>query len=421
MSEQEAAFTRQADGQLAVDGLPLKTLAERYGTPLYIYSDAALTRNWQAFARHWPAPHRLCYAVKANSNLAILQRLAQLGAGFDIVSGGELARVLAAGGDAAQVVFSGVAKSVTEITQALTAGIGCFNVESLAELDRINAIAADLGCIAPVSLRINPDVDAQTHPYIATGLKANKFGIAMDDAVASFVYAASLAHVKVVGADCHIGSQILSVDPFLDAAQRMLDLVAELARRDIPLQHLDMGGGMGIQYQQEAPFALAEYLQRLQALVKEQQPHLTLMLEPGRALVGNSGVLVTQVEYLKRSADKCFALVDAGMNDLVRPALYQAWHDIVPVHASTEPQATLVDVVGPVCETGDFLGHARHLAVKAGDYLAVMNAGAYGFTMASNYNTRPRAAELLVRAGQAHVIREREELQQLWKDERLLP
>lgn len=406
--------------RLHADDLPLAELAQRYGTPLYVYSKTQILSNWQAFAAHWPAPHRLCYAVKANSNLAVLQLLAQQGAGFDIVSGGELARVLAAGGEAHKVVFSGVAKSVPEIEQALSAGIGCFNVESIAELDRIQAIAKRMQVTAPVSLRVNPDVDAKTHPYIATGLKANKFGIPMQAALDAFRHAAQQPNLNVVGADCHIGSQILSISPFLDAADIMLNLVQRLRAEGIHIQHLDLGGGLGIPYQHEPAPAVADYLQQLLARAADIQD-LSLWLEPGRAIVGNAGVLVTQVEYLKPSSEKTFMLVDAGMNDLLRPALYSAYHDIVPVQENTQGAAgqPLVDVVGPVCETGDFLGHARHLHAAAGDLLAVLNAGAYGFTMSSNYNTRCRPAEVMVSGSQAQVVRARESLSDLWRGEQL--
>lgn len=412
-------FNYQTD-QLHAEQCNLEALAEQFGTPLFVYSQQAILANWQQFAAHWPAPHKLCYAVKANSNLAILQLLARQGAGFDIVSGGELARVLQAGGRAQDVVFSGVGKSREEIAYALEQNIGCFNVESAAELERINEIAAAHNVVAPVSLRVNPDVDAQTHPYIATGLKANKFGIAMRDAKAVAVKGQALKHIHMRGLDCHIGSQILTASPFLDAADRMLALVQELRAEGVAIDHLDMGGGIGIAYQQEALPDIGSYLQALQQKAAAVGG-LTLMLEPGRAIVGNAGVLLTKVEYLKPGEDKNFLLVDAGMNDLIRPSLYQAYHDIVPLRQASSHASLLVDVVGPVCETGDFFGHARHLSAQQGDYLAIMNAGAYGFTMASNYNTRPRAAEVLVQGDQAKLIREREALEDLWKGERLLP
>lgn len=406
------------DGILHAEQCHLNDLSDKYGTPLYVYSQTQIIENWQRFAKHWPAPHKLCYAVKANSNLAVLNLLARLGAGFDIVSGGELARVLAAGGKASDVVFSGVAKSAEEMAYALEQGIYCFNVESAAELERLNDVAAAHGVMAPVSLRVNPDVDAQTHPYISTGLKANKFGIAMGDARHVARRAAELPHIQLQGLDCHIGSQILTLEPFLDAADIMLELIATLRTEGIVITHLDMGGGMGIPYQKESAPDVSAYLQ---ALIQRaaQFDNLTLLLEPGRAIVGNAGALLTTVEYLKSGEDKNFLLVDAGMNDLMRPALYQAYHDIIPVRQHDADKA-IVDVVGPVCETGDFLGHARHLSAQEGDRLAVLNAGAYGFTMSSNYNTRPRAAEVMVSGNHVQLIRERERLEDLWKGEHLL-
>lgn len=406
------------NGILHAEQCNINELSDTYGTPLYVYSQTQITANWQRFAAHWPAPHKLCYAVKANSNLAVLNLLARLGAGFDIVSGGELARVLAAGGKAKDVVFSGVAKSQEEMAYALEQGIYCFNVESAAELERLNHVAAAHGVMAPVSLRVNPDVDAQTHPYISTGLKANKFGIAMQHARTVARRAMALPNINLQGLDCHIGSQILTLDPFLDAADIMLNLIHELREEGIEITHLDMGGGMGIPYQKEHAPDVSVYLQ---ALLKraENMGNLTMLLEPGRAIVGNAGALITTVEYLKSGDDKNFVLVDAAMNDLMRPALYQAYHDIIPVRQCDADKA-IVDVVGPVCETGDFLGHARHLSAQEGDRLAVMNAGAYGFTMSSNYNTRPRAAEVMVNGGQVQLIRERERLEDLWKGEHLL-
>jgi len=412
-------FTYQA-GELKAEGVALSALAARYGTPLFVYSRAAIESNWRRFSDHWQAPNQLCYAVKANSNLAVLNVLARLGAGFDIVSGGELARVIEAGGDPSKVVFSGVAKSREEMAEALTLGIGCFNVESIAELERLNAVAAELDRVAPVSLRVNPNVDAQTHPYIATGLRANKFGIAMEQARDAFRQAQQLPHLAVIGADCHIGSQLLNTAPFLDAADIMLDLVRDLRAEGIDIKHLDMGGGVGIAYQQEQSPDIPTYLKALQEKCAALDD-LSLILEPGRAIVGNAGVMLTRVEYLKPGSDKQFMLVDAGMNDLLRPSLYQAWHDIKPVLEPKEATSDLYDVVGPVCETGDFLGHARHLAAAPGELLAVMNAGAYGFTMSSNYNSRPRAAEVMVQGDQAFLIRARETQADLWKGEQLLP
>ncbi|SDB39252.1 diaminopimelate decarboxylase [Pseudidiomarina indica] len=406
------------DGVLYAEQCSVAELAAQYGTPLYVYSQQQIMNNWQQFATVWPAPHRLCYAVKANSNLAVLHLLAQLGAGFDIVSGGELARVIAAGGRADRVVFSGVAKSRAEMAEALAHGIYCFNVESAAELEQLNEVARAHQVMAPVSLRVNPDVDAQTHPYISTGLKTNKFGIAMSQARDIARRAQELPNIQLQGVDCHIGSQILTAAPFLDAADRMLALIADLRQDGIAIQHLNMGGGIGISYQHEQPLDVSAYLLELQRRA-EALGGLTLMLEPGRSIVGNAGLLVTQVAYHKAGEDKDFLLVDAGMNDLMRPALYQAYHEIIPVQQSAA-SPLLVDVVGPVCETGDFLGLARHLSASAGDLLAVMNAGAYGFTMSSNYNTRPRAAEVMVIGDQAHLIRERETVSDLWKGERIV-
>lgn len=409
------------NGSLHADAVDLNKLANDYGTPLYVYSAQQIRANWKQFADHWPQPHQLCYAVKANSNLGVLNLLAQLGAGFDIVSGGELARVIAAGGKASATVFSGVGKSQEEIAYALEQGIGCFNVESAAELERIDEIAAAKGVMAPVSFRVNPDVDAQTHPYIATGLKANKFGIAMQHAKTVIRRGAEMSHIHVKGVDCHIGSQILTTQPFLDAADRMLQLIAEVRAEGIEITHLDMGGGVGIPYQQEKSPAVSEYLQALLAKAAEFD-NLTLMLEPGRAIVGNAGVLLSKVEYYKPGEEKNFLLVDAGMNDLLRPALYQAYHQIVAVNEVPEsaPSDRLVDVVGPVCETGDFFGHARHLSANQDDIIAILNAGAYGFTMSSNYNTRPRAAEVIVDGDQIHLVGQRERLADLWKGESIM-
>jgi diaminopimelate decarboxylase len=412
-----SCFTYQQQ-RLHAEQCALDKLAAQYGTPLYVYSRAQIEANWQQFAAAWPAPHLLCYAVKANSNLAVLNLLAQMGAGFDIVSGGELARVIAAGGKASKVVFSGVAKSSEEMAYALEQGILCFNVESAAELVRLNDVAASMNKVAPVSLRVNPDVDAQTHPYISTGLKTNKFGIAMADAKEVAHHANTLPHIELRGLDCHIGSQIMSMNPFLDAADIMLNLITELRNEGIAVHHLDMGGGFGISYQQESTMNVGEYLLELRARA-EKVGGLTLLLEPGRAIVGDAGVLLTTVEFNKPGYDKNFLLVDAGMNDLLRPALYQAFHEILPVTQSAA-ELNLVDVVGPVCETGDFIGQARHLAASEGDILAVMNAGAYGFTMSSNYNSRPRAAEVMVDGNLSHLIRARENIEDLWKGEQIM-
>lgn len=408
-------FRYQA-GELYAEQVPVAELVEHYGSPLFVYSQQQIIDNWERFNQCWPTPHRLCYAVKANSNLAVLDVLAEQGSGFDIVSAGELQRVLAAGGKAKDVVFSGVAKSSEEIKFALQQGIGCINIESAAELERIQAVAKALDLVAPVSIRVNPDVDAQTHPYIATGMKANKFGIAMGDALPVFERAQALSHTRLLGADCHIGSQIMSPEPFLDAAERMFDLVDRLQAKGISLSHLDLGGGFGVSYDGQPELELETYLNGVLEKVKDY-PDITLLLEPGRAIVGDAGVLVTQVEYLKSSEDKTFAIVDAGMNDLLRPSLYQAWHDILPVRQQTAGSGQLVDVVGPVCETGCFLGHARHLDVKENDLLAVSHAGAYGFTMSSNYNTRCRPAEIMVAGEQHAVVRERETFADLIRGE----
>ena len=407
------------DGVLHAEGVPLPFVAERFGTPCYVYSRAALERAFRefdaAFAAH---PHLVCYAVKANSNLAILDLFARLGSGFDIVSGGELKRVVAAGGDPRRVVFSGVGKTEDEIRLALAAGILCFNVESEAELDRIHRVAAAAGARAPVSLRVNPDVDAKTHPYISTGLKQNKFGVPFADALDLYRRAAALAHVEVTGIDCHIGSQITELSPFVDAVAKVLELADRLAAEGIALAHIDLGGGLGIRYGAEEPPAIADYGAALAGLLAGRREKL--LLEPGRVLVGNAGVLLTRVEYLKHGEEKNFAVVDAAMNDLMRPALYDAFHVIEPV-VEGGGAAALYDVVGPVCETGDFLGHGRELSVSAGDLLAVRSAGAYGMSMSSNYNTRPRAAEVMVDGPEAYLVRERESVEQLYAPEKRLP
>ena len=407
------------DGTLFCEGVALETLADRHGTPLYVYSRAAIEEALSAYqtalAGH---DHLICYAVKANSNLAVLGLLAELGAGFDIVSIGELERVLAAGGDPGKVVFSGVCKNRADMLRALQAGIHCFNVESEAELETLAAVARENDLIAPVSLRVNPDVDARTHPYIATGLKDNKFGIAIDAALPLYNRAADLPGIRPVGLDCHIGSQILAIEPFAETLDHLVRLVDQLQDQGISLQHIDVGGGLGVSYQGETVPAVADYVA---ALTEPLAGHnLTLILEPGRSIVANGGVLLTRVEYLKPGRHKNFALVDAAMNDLLRPALYGAWQDIVGV-APSQAEATTWDIVGPVCETGDFLGHAREMALTSGDILAVMGAGAYGFTMASNYNSRPRPAEILVDQDCSHVVRERESLQQLWAGEATWP
>ena len=404
---------------LPFDAATLVMIADQYGTPCYVYDAETLARNYRAFddALHGK-PHQICYAVKANPSLAILQLFAGFGAGFDIVSMGELQRVLAAGGKASQIVFSGVGKREDEIVFALQQGIGCFNVESEPELYRINRLAAELGLRAPISLRVNPDVDAGTHPYISTGLKENKFGIPHEDALRLYRLAASLPSLETIGIDCHIGSQLTEITPFVDALDRILRLVDALADEGIVLRHLDLGGGLGIRYHEETPPPVVNYVAAIQQ--KLGQRSLTLLLEPGRALVGNAGILLTRVEYLKPGLEKNFAIVDAAMNDLMRPALYEAWHAIVPVHPR-DAVPVVWQVVGPVCETGDFLGHDRQLALAEGDLLAIKSAGAYGMSMSSNYNSRPRAAEVMLRDGEVVPIRQREQIHALWRDERLLP
>lgn len=411
-------FSYQDDALYAED-CDVAQLAKAHGTPLYIYSRATLERHWHAFnnavANH---SHLICYAVKANSNLAVLNVLARLGSGFDIVSGGELSRVLKAGGDPQKVVFSGVGKTVDEMEQALHVGIYCFNVESSAELEQLNEVAGRLGKIAPVSLRINPDVDAGTHPYISTGLKENKFGIAMDEADTVFARAAALPHLHVKGVDCHIGSQLTELKPFLDAMDRMLALIDRLASQGIVIEHFDVGGGLGVTYNGETPPHPDAYAAAL--LERLGGRPLKLIFEPGRAIAANAGIFVTQVLSLKENSDKRFAIVDGAMNDLIRPSLYSAWQNIIPVQ-QTDATTFAYDIVGPVCETGDFLGKDRQLAIKAGDLLAVRSSGAYGFVMSSNYNSRPRVAEVMVDGDKDVVVRQRETLEQLWQGEHLLP
>lgn len=405
--------------QLYAEQVALSTLAEKFGTPCYVYSQATLERHWQAFDKALGEhPHLICYAVKANSNLSVLRLLAQLGSGFDIVSGGELERVLRAGGEPSKVVFSGVGKTHAEMRRALEVGILSFNVESAAELARLNQVAGECLRIAPVSIRVNPDVDPNTHPYISTGLKENKFGIDVDSALAVYRQAAELPHLRIVGADCHIGSQLTQISPFLNALDRMLLLLDTLKTEGINLEHLNLGGGLGVRYAEEEPVEPAEYAQAL--LQKLGDAPYTILLEPGRAIAANAGILLTRVEYLKDVPDgKSFAVVDAAMNDLIRPALYQAWQAIVPVHPRTGAATHPYDIVGPICETGDFLGKQRELALQAGDLLAVLSAGAYGFTMSSNYNTRPRVPEILVHGEQAKLIRRRETLDDLLSLEEL--
>lgn len=395
--------------------LPYAELAERFGTPLYLYSQAALDKALQAYQTAFRELSPLiCYAVKANSNLSILRHFARAGCGFDIVSGGELERVLAAGGDAGKTLFSGVGKSEAEIRFALEKGIKCFNVESLPELDRINRIAGETGTRAPISLRINPDVDAQTHPYISTGLKTNKFGIAMQQAESAYLYAASLPHLRITGIDCHIGSQLIQLAPLIEACERLLALVDKLEKAGITLEHIDLGGGVGIVYQDETAPDLTAYARAVNRLLAGRP--FELILEPGRSLVGNAGVLLTRVEFVKQSEEKNFIIIDAAMNDLMRPALYQAYHRIENASATNQKPIT-ADIVGPICETGDFLAQNRQIAAQAGDLLVIHSTGAYGASMASNYNTRPRAAEVLVSGNEARLIRRRETISDLLSTE----
>lgn len=407
------------NNHLHVEKRALADIAREFSTPCYVYSKDALTQAFNNFSAGFAdCRHLVCFAVKANPNLAILNLFARLGAGFDIVSGGELARVLAAGGDPKKVVFSGVGKTEAEMQAALNAGIFCFNVESASELKRLNQVALSMGKIAPVSLRVNPNVDAKTHPYISTGLKNNKFGVAYEEALGIYEQAASMPGIAIHGVDCHIGSQITELSPFLDAFDRVLALVDALAARGIAVQHIDAGGGIGIAYQGETPPEFSVYAAAMRAKIAGRD--IKLVFEPGRALVGNAGVLLTKVEYLKHTEAKNFAIVDAAMNDLMRPALYDAYHDIQAV-SPREGEATNYEIVGPVCETGDFLGHDRRLNLQEGDVLAIMSAGAYGMSMASNYNTRGRAAEVMVDGDACHLIRQREQISDLFALEKILP
>ena len=407
-------FFQYKNEQLYVEDLPVKQLAEEFGTPLYIYSRATLERHWHAFdsalGKH---PHLICYAVKANSNIGILNVMAKLGSGFDIVSQGELERVLAAGGEASKVVFSGVAKSRSEIMRALEVGIRCFNVESIAELHHINQIAGEMGKVAPISLRVNPDVDAHTHPYISTGLKENKFGVSVDEAREVYKLAATLPHVKITGMDCHIGSQLTELQPFLDAADRLIRLIEQLKEDGITLKHLDLGGGLGVTYTDETPPHPSDYATALLNKLKDYED-LEIILEPGRAIAANAGILVAKVQYLKSNESRNFAITDTGMNDMIRPALYEAYMNIIEIDRTLGREKAIYDVVGPVCETSDFLGKQRELAIAEGDYIAQRSAGAYGASMSSNYNSRPRTAEVLVDRNKAHLIRRRENLSELW-------
>ncbi|NOU52986.1 diaminopimelate decarboxylase [Pseudoalteromonas sp. JBTF-M23] len=415
-------FFQYQEKQLFAEQVSVADIAKQHGTPCYIYSRKTLERHYHAFTDAAQGhPHLVCYAVKANSNIAVLNVLARLGAGFDIVSKGELARVIEAGGDTSKVVFSGVAKTADEITFALTHNIKCFNVESTAELKRISEVASSTGKVARVSIRVNPDIDAKTHPYISTGLKENKFGINIKQAFDVYQLAYALPGIEVVGVDFHIGSQLTEVEPFLAALDKVIDLVEQLKTAGIELQHLDIGGGLGVPYDSEKPPHPSAYAAQVKARLTNY-PHLELVFEPGRAIAANAGILVTKVEYLKRSEDKHFAIVDAGMNDMLRPSLYQAWQNIIPVTQRQDGTPIhAYDVVGPVCETGDFLGKNRQLAIQQGDLLAQRSAGAYGFTMSSNYNSRPRVAELMVDGDTCYVVRQRESLTSLWQGEHLLP
>ena len=414
-------FFQYKNNQLMAENLPVKQLAEQFGTPLYVYSRATLERHWHAFNNAFGEhPHLVCFAVKSNPNIAILNVMAKLGSGFDIVSQGELERVLAAGGDAAKVVFSGVAKSHQEIARALEVNIRCFNVESEAELLRINQIAGDMGKIAPISLRVNPDVDAHTHPYISTGLKENKFGVSVEQAREVYKLAATLPNIEIVGMDCHIGSQLTELQPFLDAVDRLIVLMEQLKQDGIHLKHLDLGGGLGVTYTDETPPHPTDYAKALWEKLSAFS-ELEIIVEPGRAITANAGILVTRVEYLKSNESRNFAIVDAGMNDMIRPALYQAYMNILEIDRTLARKEKMYDVVGPICETSDFLGKQRKLAIAEGDYLAQRSAGAYGASMSSNYNSRPRTAEVMVDGDKAHLIRRREALNELWQLESLLP
>ncbi|MGV2292156.1 diaminopimelate decarboxylase [Trinickia sp. YCB016] len=419
MSQSAFAFV---DGVLHAEGVSTVSLAEQFGTPLYVYSRAALTQAYEAYASACAGRRASVHvAVKANSNIAVLNVFARLGAGFDIVSSGELARVLAAGGKAANTVFSGVGKSADEMREALAAGVKCFNVESIPELDRLNAVASSMGKTAPVSLRVNPDVDPKTHPYISTGLKANKFGVAFDEARATYRAAAAMTNLHVVGIDCHIGSQITEISPYLDAVDRLLELVEQIEADGTKIHHVDVGGGLGIQYDTETPPDISEFVKTLLDHIDARgHGHREVFFEPGRSVTGNAGILLTRVEFLKPGEEKNFAIVDAAMNDLARPAMYQAFHAIEPA-VKRDAAAQVYDVVGPVCESGDWLGRDRQLAIEAGDLLAIRSAGAYGFVMSSNYNTRPRAAEVMVDGDHAHIVRARETVKELFAGETVLP
>lgn len=407
--------------QLFAEDVAIADIVKQYGTPAYIYSRATLERHWKAFDEAFgDRAHLICFAVKSNSNIALLNVMTRLGSGFDIVSQGELERVLAAGGEASKVVFSGVAKSRTEIARALEVGIRCFNVESIPELHRINEVAGSLGKIAPISLRVNPDVDAKTHPYISTGLKENKFGVSVTQAREVYRLAKTLPNVKITGIDCHIGSQLTELQPFLDATDRLIVLLEQLREDGIELHHLDLGGGLGVPYNGEEPPHPSEYVQALLAKLKGYE-QLEIILEPGRAISANAGILVTQVEYIKSNEDRNFAIVDTGMNDMIRPVLYEAYMQITEVDQSLNREKAVYDVVGPICETSDFLGKGRELAVAEGDLIAMRSAGAYGAAMSSTYNSRPQAAEIMVDGNQAHLIKARADFADLWRLEKILP
>ncbi|MBJ8422525.1 diaminopimelate decarboxylase [Acinetobacter bereziniae] len=413
------SFSR-IDGVLHAEQCSLDQLAMQYGTPLYVYSKATFEKHYLDMDKAFSfIDHQICFAVKSNSNLAVLNVLAKLGCGFDIVTGGELARVLAAGGDPSKIVFSGLGKQEEDIQKALEVGIACFNVESHAELDRIQNVAARLGQKAPISLRVNPDVDAKTHPYISTGLKENKFGIPSDVVFETYQYAASLPNLDVVGIDCHIGSQLTETQPFVDALDRIIMMIEQLKALGIELKHIDIGGGLGVTYKDETPPSVVEYAESMRPALEKLG--LKVFMEPGRSISANAGVLLTKVDLLKPTQHRNFAIIDAAMNDLIRPSLYEAWMDIQPVKSRTDVENKTWDIVGAICETGDFLGKSRELALKENDHLAVLGAGAYGFVMSSNYNSRGRAAEVMVDGEQSHVIRERETIESLWENECLLP
>jgi len=409
-------------GRLHAEQVPLAEIAARIGTPCYVYSRATIERHWHAFDRAFGGhPHRICYSVKANGNLAVLNLLARLGSGFDIVSGGELRRVIAAGGDPGKTIFSGVGKQDWEIREALEAGVSCFNIESESELQRIGGLAAELGCIAAISVRLNPDVDAKAHPYLSTGLRENKFGLAAERAIEVYRRAQDNANLRISGVACHIGSQLTELAPYRDALRRVLEFAAQLAAIGIEIEHLDFGGGLGVRYRDETPPTPAEYCEVIMREMRARKKALPVTIEPGRAIIGNAGILLTRVNCIKRGAVSDFCVVDAGMNDLLRPALYQAYQEIIEVEQRPRGEAAQYDVVGPVCESSDFLGKARRLSIRESDLLAVRTAGAYGAVMCSNYNARPRPPEVIADGGAFHLVRKREELDALYRDECVLP